>query len=654
MRIRTKLAGGYSGSAGQRVELNGQRTMEKIMEAKRPGIIRRFFAATMKFITALRQLVFNLFFLLILGLLGLALSESQLPVMPEKGALVLNLKGQLVDQLSYVDPLVRLLGESNPEQQETLLQDVIDAIDYAKDDGRINTLVLSLDGLAYGGISKMQEIASALEAFRSTGKKIIATGDNFSQDQYWLAAQADEIYLHPMGAVMLEGYGLYRSYYKEALDKLQINFHVFRVGQFKSAMEPFLRNDMSEQAREANLFWLNGLWNEYVQAVAARRKLSPANINDYINNIDQLLATYKGNTASAAVASGLVDGVKTRDEANDYISEVVGAADEEGYFQGIGFEKYLWLKSLELSEPRHDEKVGVIVAAGTIVDGIQPPGGIGGDTLAELIRQARQDATVRALVLRIDSGGGSAFASEIIRRELELYKQEGKPLVVSMGSMAASGGYWIAANADEIWATPTTLTGSIGIYGAFPTIEQTLGELGISTDGVGTTKLAGALRLDRPLAPILQRSIQSQLEHGYYRFIEIVADGREMPKEQIEHIAQGRVWAGAEALSLGLVDKLGGLSQAIDSAAALAQLDQYDWELIELPISPQEQFLRELSNSAWVAQWLYSGAYDAGAGNNLRGQLQWLLDPITDGLAFLKGMNDPRGLYLHCPACVAP
>ena len=422
------------------------------MEEKKVGFVRRNFRRLMKFIAALRTLLTNLIFLVFLVVLLLAFSGSKIPSVLNKGALILNIQGSLVDQKNYIDPIVRIMGETDPSQYETLLQDVIDAIDYGTEDQRITSLVLSLDDMFYGGIAKMQELAPALQRFRDSGKKIVAIGDNYRQDQYWLAAQADEIYINPNGAVLLDGYGLYRNYFQQALAKLKIDFHVFRIGEYKSAMEPFNRSDMSQEAKQANLVWLGALWHEYTKAVAERRNIPINDINQYINQFDQRLAEYQGNASSAAIAAGLIDGVKTRDEINRYLIEVAGAVDQQGLYEGIGFEHYLSVKKIESSTPNADAKVGVIVAAGNIADGEQPPGAIGGDTLAALIREARIDATIRALVLRIDSGGGSAFAADVIREELNLLQAEGKPLVVSMGGLAASGGYWVAAGADEIWA----------------------------------------------------------------------------------------------------------------------------------------------------------------------------------------------------------
>lgn len=613
-----------------------------IANQKKPGFIRRLFSGLGRLFNGLRLLTVNLVFLFVVVFI-ISLASNEIPQIPDKGALIVNPQGTLVDQLSYIDPLVHLLGENNNESQETLLQDVIDAITLATTDERITSIVLDLDSLARGGISKMQEIAQSLEGFRETGKKIYAIGDYYSQDQYWLAAQADEIYVHPMGGVSIEGYGLYRNYFKQALEKLEVSYHVFRVGAFKSGPEHLIRDDMSEQARQSNQFWLDQLWGEYVATVAERRSLKPLEINQYVNEMDVLLAQYHGNTATAAMAAGLIDGVKTRDEANTYLVEKVGAVDEDGFFQGVDFDSYVWLRGFEDTQPETDAVVGIIVAKGVILNGRQPAGGIGGDSLAELIHQARTDIDINAVVLRVDSGGGSPFASEIIRRELLLLQQSGKPLVVSMGSMAASGGYWISSLADEIWATPTTLTGSIGIYGAFPTLDKSLAKLGVHTDGVGTTELAGAMRLDRPLNPIAERIIQSSVEQGYEQFIDIVADGRGMDKASVEKVAAGRVWSGADAYGNGLVDKLGGLEEAIAAAAQLAELGEYRRQWIELELSPQEQFLRELG-----------GVLSPLGKTGMPSQWQRFVAPFRESIELLSQMNDPRGVYVQCVSCIAP
>ena len=618
------------------------------MSDKKPGLIRRFFRMTNSLISWVRIITLNLAFLLVVVAVFALVSGGSIPTVPERGALVLDLKGTVVEQLSYMDPIISMLGENNPYEQETLLQDVIDAIALAKKDPRITSLVIKQDYLAHAGISKMQDIAAALEDFRASGKKIVAIGDHYNQDQYFLATQADKIYLNPMGGVTLQGYGVYRNYFQEALNKLDVNYHVFRVGTFKSALEPFIRNDMSEQAKQANLSWLSQLWKQYSNTVAERRGLTEAELNNYVDNYDKQLTKYQGNTAMAAVAAGLVDDLKNRDEINQALIEVAGASDEDDLYQGIDFEEYLWIKTLEPSKPLAAKRVGVIVAAGTITDGEQPPGAIGGDSLAQLIREARRDSAISAVVLRIDSGGGSAFASEVIRRELELLRSEGKPLVVSMGSVAASGGYWIAAQADQIWATPTTLTGSIGIFGAFPSLHKTLSKVGVYTDGVGTSPMAGAFRIDRPMEPIAARAIQSSVEHGYGQFLQVVADGRGMSKTQVEAVAEGRVWSGVEAKRLGLVDELGGFNEAVAAAAKLAELDSNDYQLIELPLSPQEELLRRLGAVAMPA------VQSRLMPSPMLSQLQRLLAPFQQSLDFMANMNDARGLYAHCTVCIAP
>lgn len=615
---------------------------------QQPGIIRRGFATLMGAISWLRLVLLNVLFVVILVAVFIALSGSRLPTIPDNGALLLDIEGQLVDQLSYTDPMAILLGAGNSGQAETLLQDVIDAVHFAAEDPRINTLVLRLDKLSRGGISKFQEIAPALEQFRGAGKKIIALGDNFNQDQYWLAAQADEVYVNPFGGVSLQGYAVYRNYYKSALDRLKINVHVFRVGEFKSAMEPFMRDDMSAAARSSNLLWLQSLWSQYSTTIAAKRALSVQDIDLYVEQYDRLLAANGGDNAATALAQGLVDGIKSRDQMAAYLRAQVGAVDDNGAYARVGFKQYLWLKNLETVRLQDVPAVAVITAKGNIVDGEQGAGVIGGDSLALLIQRARDDSSVKSVVLRIDSGGGSVFASEIIRRELELLKDGGKPLVVSMGSMAASGGYWIAALADEIWATPTTLTGSIGIFGAIPTFDQSLSSLGISSDGVAT-HAAGSARIDRPLPPSAGRAIQASIEFGYRRFIDIVASGRKMETEAVEAIAGGRVWTGADALEIGLVDQLGSLDQAITAAAGLAKLDSFKVKTIEQAISPQQQLLIELMSNALV-----SSTVEQLTGTTLGLPVQSLISPLIDSVDFLSSMNDPRGAYMYCSACLAP
>ena len=612
------------------------------MEEKRPSLLKRVVLFWWNLLDALRRFVFNLIFLLLLIVVVAGLFSEEVPLVPAGSALVVSPSGMLVDQISYVDPFSNVISGSDAPP-ETLLSDIVAAIDTAATDDRIKMIVLQTDALEHSGISKTEELSAAIQRFRAHKKQVIAIGDSFTQDQYLLAAQADKIFMNPMGQVLLQGFGIYTNYFKEALDKLQVNVHVFRVGTYKSAVEPFLRDDMSDEVKSNHRVWLDALWHQYKDIVAARRQLAPEMIDEYVETIDSIFIAAHGDSGKAALDWRLIDELKTREQINSWLVEQVGA-DEEGGFRGIDFRDYLAV-SHHLTVGKHPDKVGILVASGMILDGEQRAGQIGGDTLANLIRQARDDEQVKAVVLRIDSGGGSAFASEIIRQELMLLQQAGKPLVVSMGSIAASGGYWIAANADEVWATPTTITGSIGIFGAFPTFEKSLGKLGIHTDGVGTTSMAGAMRVDRALDPVAARAIQSNIDNGYQRFLGVVANGRKLDIEAVDKIAQGQVWAGSAAVQNGLVDKLGDLTAAIKAAADRAHLKHYEPEWIESPLSVPEVFLQKLSGA--IAHFRTKTSLSilgaASAWSPLR--------PLLSELQNFALLNDPKSMYVYCETC---
>lgn len=600
---------------------------------------RGFFSKLGGAIDATRRWTLNIIFLVIVGGIAMAIFSSVQDVsVPDRAVLVLAPEGVVVDQLSAVDAFSQLSAQGLP--QETLLADLIETVNLASEDPRIEVLLLKLDELDHIGMSKTLELSEAIQSFRENGKTIVATANHYNQDQYLLASFADQIFVHNMGGVGIEGFAVIRNYFREAIDKLNIRFHVFKVGNFKSAVEPLLRNDMSSAAKEANRAWLDQLWNLYRDTVVERRGISVSKFDEYVNHIDRVMEEVGGDAAQAALDYGLVDGIISRPMLRDMLIERVGENDE-GSFQQSYFRDYLALNRSLLIEVK--DSVGIIVASGNIVDGERPEGSIGGDSLARLIRKARLDKNIKALVLRIDSGGGSAFASEVIRAELQKLQEAGKPLVVSMGSMAASGGYWIAAGADEVWATPATLTGSIGIFGAFPTVDNMLQDLGVSTDGVGTTAVAGKLRPDLPLDPILASAIQSGVEYGYRRFINIVADGRNKLVEQVEPIAEGRVWSGIDAQQLGLVDKLGGLQQAINSAASLVGLDSADTRLLSLPLSPEEELMRMILGSGLVKSAL-----------NASSPLVSVLNSVLPAWRDVLALKDSRGVYAYCLMCVAP
>lgn len=618
------------------------------MSDENRGVVGRSLSRIWRGVTLVRVSLSNLIFLLLLGLLFVTISRNAPEPVAENTALVLNPTGSVVEQLSYREPLDLMLGGQAADEQEVLLTDILEAIDRSRDDPAITALVMDLDGLAYVGISKTLEIGLALERFKTSGKTIIAVADYYSQDQYLLASYADEIHLNQLGAVFIEGYASYRNYFKAALDKLKVEMHVFVAGANKSAMEPFMSNQMSASNREINLEWLNGIWSHYTALVESNRGLDEGAINAMLAKYDELHATAGGNFAELAKQSGLVDSLSSHSEINDRLVELAGAADEDGGAQSIDFQSYLWRSGLDPNDGFEGKQVGVIVAKGIILDGGQPAGRIGGDSLASLIREARQDDGIAALVLRIDSGGGSTFASEVIRQEILNAQADGIPVIASMGAVAASGGYWISMDADQIWAMPTTLTGSIGVFSSIPTFDRSLAELGVFTDGVGTSPLAGSFRVDRPLNPTLSAVFQRSVDHTYENFIRYVAAGRDLPLEDVRVAAEGRVWTGEKALELGLVDHLGGLEDAIAAAAAMVGLAATDFRVIEKPLSPQEQFLQQLSRQ--MSLWGLTGSGPAAWVAPLDG----LLAPLKSAAQFMASLNDPTRLYVRCLVCAAP
>jgi len=604
--------------------------------------LRRVFVVFWQGVSTVRRFVVNLLFLLVIIFFLSIFFFSGAKQVPDGAALILSPSGNIVEQKTTTVLSRQMFGDA--PQAETLLKDIIDVLDYAKDDQRIKALVLDLRDMHAAGPSKLQDIGAALNRFKDSGKLVIAYDEYFNQSQYYLAAHADSIYISPIGGVALYGYGLYRTYFKSALEKLRINFHVFKVGTYKSALEPFMRDAMSKYARESNLAWLTELWDYYKIDIATQRGLDPAGIDDFINNVPKHLAKVQGDTALLALNQGLVDALKTRDEVNRELVGLVGEDHDNGTYKQIRFNDYLQIirPRLKTKKPTSSH-VGVIVAKGFILDGDQPAGTIGGDSLSDLIRQARDDDKIKTVILRIDTGGGSAFASEIIRREIELTRLSGKPVFVSMGSMAASGGYWIATAADEIWASPTTITGSIGIFGAFATFEKSLASVGIHSDGVGTTKLADAFHPGRPLNPLVKDSMQQIIEQGYRRFIKRVAEGRDLAPEDVEKLAQGRVFSGATAVKLGLVDKLGNLSEAVRAAASQAGLKEYEVTYIEKPLTAREKLIESLNR-------LFTGLIRESVLGDLFPSVGVFRD-LGNELEHIMQFNDPMGLYAYCLTC---
>ncbi len=552
----------------------------------------------------LRKVLHLLLLLFLFGVL-LAASQTELPFIPHKAALVLSPQGYLVEQLTG-DPLERALSRaSGDDRRETRLRDLVDVVDQARDDDRIRALVLDLDGLEGAGLPMLQDLAQSIRWFRESGKKVFAYGRGFTQRQYYLAAQADEVFLDPMGYVLLDGFGYYRTYFRGALDKLAVDVHVFKVGSHKSAPEEWTRVDMSKEDREDARVWVGALWDAYKSDVAAARKLEPPLIQAYADEAAAGVRATGGDLAQYALARGLVDGLKTREEFEQTVAEVAGRDDDTGSYRAVDWQAYLPYARTEQRLARGaGETVAVIVASGEILDGEQSPGMVGGDTLASMLRDARRDEDYAAVVLRIDSPGGSMLASEVIRREVAALREAGKPVVASMGTVAASGGYYIAMDANKIIAAPTTITGSIGVFAVIPTFQRTLGKIGVTNDGFGTTQLSGQAEFDRELGPQARQILQASVEHAYRTFVEHVARARERRPEEIEGLAQGRVWTGADALAAGIVDELGGVDEAIAEAAQLAGVEgDYDVDWIEREMTWRDALALHLrSAAAWVVE----------------------------------------------------
>jgi protease IV len=604
--------------------------------------LKGFFGLVWRILEGIRKVLHLVVLLLIFGFVLAALHTS-VPIVPRSAALVVAPQGELVEQLSG-DPVRRALGEaSGGPAPETLLRDVIEAISAAKSDARIKLIVLNLDELDPSGLSKLQEVGAAIRDFRSSGKRVVATGDSLNQSQYYLAAQAGEVYLDPMGEVSITGFSYYRMYYKDAIDKLGVDFNVFRAGTFKSYTDQFSRSDMAASEREETSVWLESLWNAYTQDVTRARSLPPGALKDFIDGQPASLPAVNGDMAKMALQRGLVTALKSRRQVSDDLKGLVGEDEDNHSFNAVGLNQYLAaIRSKRVLKSKSDAKVGVVVASGEIFDGRQMPGSIGGESTSDLLRQARYDNAVKSVVLRVDSPGGSEFASEKILREVLALRKAGKPVVVSMSTYAASGGYYIAAAANQIFASPTTITGSIGVFSFIPTFQRTLEKLGIKVDGIGTSPLAGELRLDRPLAPATKQILQASVDHAYAQFLRRVADGRKKSVEDVDKIAQGRVWAGVDAQRIGLVDHLGGLKEATDSAAKLAELGtDYEVEYIEPELSLREELLMQIRSEA-VRMGQSAGLIPA------RSDVERILDPLLEQARAIAKLNDPRGLYSYC------
>jgi protease-4 len=608
--------------------------------------IGAIFGFVWRALDALRK-VLHLIVLLVL-FLGIAAALSPaIPLVPHKAALVIAPQGALVEQLAG-DPFDRAVAELYGQRRaETLVRDVTDAIEAAKDDKRIEVLVLDLGNMAGGGVAKLEEVAAAVRDFRKSGKKVLAFGDGYDQAQYYIAAQADQVYLDPQGLVLIDGFGYYRTFLKGVIDKLQIDVNVFRAGKFKSYTDQFSRSDMSETEEEESLAWLNALWAQYQAGIVKARGLDEGAIAAYANDYAASAKDHGGDLAAVALDKKLVTELKSRREFEEEMKGLVGEDEDKHTYRGIPHWDYLAAVRPARALHIEGDRIGVVVASGEILDGEQPPGTVGSDSLARLLRDALHEDAIKAVVLRIDSPGGSVFASEVIRREIGALRDAGKPVVASMSSVAASGGYYIAMDANEIWASPATLTGSIGVFAVFPTVERTLGKFGVTIDGVGTTPLADSLRLDRTLHDQAKEILQSSVEHTYHEFVEHVATARKKSFDDIDAVAQGRVWAGVDAHERGLVDHLGSYKDALNAAAKLAELgDDYEVQYIEPPLGWREAIA--LQSQALAARFGRAVAPE----RQLLSQARRWFAPLEEELARLSRFTDPKQVYYYCPCAV--
>lgn len=593
--------------------------------------IWRILSGISKVITVLVPLFFLGIFVVVFSI---SLSETVPEPLPERAGLLIAPQGRLVENRTPLEPVDALFA--NDIGGESLLSSLIEAIDAAAQDNRITSLVLDLEDLAGPSTSQSMEIIEAIERFSASGKPIVAVGDYYSQSHYLLASQADEIILHPEGGVSLMGFGVYRTYLKKFLENIRVNFHVFRAGENKSAVEPYLRNDMSPQERVVVTRWINSLWDDYTAQIEAGRGKNQGEVTAFVNDFPARLEAHGGDLARVFLEEGYVDALLSGEAMEARVTEIVDAVDEEGDAALVGVSRYL----TDIRQPFNEAvaTIAVVPVEGTLIPGESVQGSAGSETIVDQLSEA-MEAEASAIVLRINSGGGSVFASEEIRAKVREISDGGTPVVASMGGAAASGGYWIAAEADQIWALPTTITGSIGAFSVFPTIEGVFDYFGASVDGVGTTNMASGFDPSQPLDEKTRRIFQAVIDGIYQEFLVLVANGRDLTVEQVDEIAGGKVWIGRQALEIGLVDELGSLNDAIAAAAALAGEEEYEATRFGTPISPQQMVLEALGKNLQVAM-----------PSTVKGAMVWL-SPLREPLTVLSKLQDPKHVYLQCFDC---
>ncbi|HBD5284827.1 TPA: signal peptide peptidase SppA [Escherichia coli] len=607
--------------------------------------IAGFFKWTWRLLNFVREMVLNLFFifLVLVGVgIWMQVSSSDTKETAGRGALLLDISGVIVDKPDSSQRFSKLsrqlLGASSDRLQENSLFDIVNTIRQAKDDRNITGIVMDLKDFAGGDQPSMQYIGKALKEFRDSGKPVYAVGENYSQGQYYLGSFANKIWLSPQGVVDLHGFATNGLYYKSLLDKLKVSTHVFRVGTYKSAVEPFIRDDMSPAAREADSRWIGELWQNYLNTVAANRQIPAQQVFPGAQGLLEGLTKTGGDTAKYALENKLVDALASSAEIEKALTKEFGWSKTDKNYRAISYYDYALKTPADTGD-----SIGVVFANGAIMDGEETQGNVGGDTTAAQIRDARLDPKVKAIVLRVNSPGGSVTASEVIRAELAAARAAGKPVVVSMGGMAASGGYWISTPANYIVANPSTLTGSIGIFGVITTVENSLDSIGVHTDGVSTSPLAD-VSITKALPPEAQQMMQLSIENGYKRFITLVADARHSTPEQIDKIAQGHVWTGQDAKANGLVDSLGDFDDAVAKAAELAKVKQ--WHL-EYYVDEPTFFDKVMDNMSGSVRAMLPDTFQA----MLPAPLASVASTVKSESDKLAAFNDPQNRYAFCLTC---
>lgn len=614
-----------------------------------------------QFINNIRRFIVNVVFFIILAaaLLVLVSGDKTIEVKPHS-LLVLNLSGIIVEQETYISAADRFaeqafgMTESAPE---SYLYDILAAIDRAQYDNRISGISLELDYFWGAGLSKLQQIGERLIRFRAeSGKPVIASGDYFNQSQYYLAAHADQVLLHTEGAVAIEGFHAYQNYFATLFDKLHIRTHIFKAGDYKTATEPYQRDNMSDQARQQGLVWLNDLWQQYLAGISAQRVIHQQIVSGRVTDYLYALEAADFSESQLALQTGLVDALMSRHEMQQTLITASGHENDDHSYNAISYRDYL-RSFTPLPDPSEQDIIQVIIASGTLYNGYSSAGAIGGDSLAEQLREARLNDRVKAVVLRIDSPGGSAFAAEVVRQEMLRFKDVNKPIYASFSSTAASGGYWIALGADKIYAAPTTITGSIGVFGLFLSIEDSLNTLGIGIDGISTTEMPFIDPL-KTLEPTAELIIQHSVDRTYRTFLDLVATQRQLSQQHIQQLAGGRVWTGRQAVKHGLVDALAGLGEVVEHLSTDYQIEDYYLKMPGKQQSGFDHIIDQLfSAQAVVGNFLVNHKLlkqrqpYAVTNNNRRALSKLFIERQLKEFSVLTEFNDPRGLYSRCTEC---